>query len=122
MTVDGNQMQPTAYACKKDLSFEERIPVTELKHRTDGFLSDLTGALRHRGCKLIGHIKGLIHADDNGHLLFSITSFEDRASFKGNMLDGIVKATITVNVIVYGIDQADVEETFEKLFGNHFGS
>ena len=122
MTDNGNLMQPAAYACKEQLTFTEGIPANELKARTDDFLFELTGALKSAGCKLIGHVKGLIDAGDQGHFLFSVTTFEERAHGKGKMTDGTVRAELTMNVIVYGIEKTIVDEVFQNIFNKHFGS
>lgn len=121
MTDNGHLMQPAAYACKEHLTFAEGIPANELKARTDDFFFELTGALKGAGCKLIGHVKGLIYAGDKGHFLFSVTAFEERAHVKGKMTDGIVRAEWTMNVIVYGIEKTIIEEVFQNIFNKHFG-
>lgn len=69
---------------------------------------------------MIGHIKGLVDADEKGHLLFSITSFEEGARFKGEMAGGITEAVLTINVIVYGIEEEIVEKMLEEAFARQF--
>jgi hypothetical protein len=115
-----NQVLPAAYAHRENLTFEKIISEIELKAKTDSFLSELTKSLKRSGCKLIGHIKGLINADDNGHLMFSITSFTEDAHFKGGMVGGITRAILTINIIVYGIDRKIIETDYQKTFNKHF--
>ncbi len=122
MTDNGNRMHPTAYACKETLAFKDAVPASELRERIDRFLSELTGALEPCGCELVGHIKGLIDAGDKGHLLFSITSFEEGARIKGKMDGGISGAVLTMNAIVYGIEKAVIEEAFQNMLARHFRS
>jgi hypothetical protein len=69
---------------------------------------------------LVGHIKGMIDADEKGHLLFSITSFEEGARFKGEMVGRITEAVLTINVIMYGIEEESVEEVLKEAFNRHF--
>ena len=131
MTKDNEQLEHTAFAFKEDLIFNDALSAIELKSRADKFLSELTGELRNNGCKLIGHIKGLISADGaddvdgavdkKGHLMFSITSFVEGAHFKGEMSDEITKVLFTINVIVFGIDHSAVEGIVERVFSKHFG-
>lgn len=116
-----NQVLPTAYAHRENLLFEKIISEIELKAKIDGFLSEFTDALKRNGCKLIGHIKGLINADDKGHLMFSITSFTEKAHFKGEMVGGITRAILTMNIIVYGIEQKIIETEYQKALNKHFG-
>ncbi len=120
MLVDDDHAHPTACACKWQLRFDDAIPPTELNSRVERLLSELAGGLEKGGGRLIGHIKGLIDADEKGHLLFSITSFEEGARFKGEMVGGITEAALTINVIAYGIGEESVEELLEEAFTRHF--
>jgi len=120
MINNGSQLHPTAYACKKDLTFNRNLPAVELKSKTDRFLCEMIDELQRSGCKLVGHIKGLIDADVQGHFVFSITSFDEGIRFKGQMENGIKLAALTVNAIVYGIEYGMIETVFEKTFHKHF--
>ncbi|MBN2062025.1 MAG: hypothetical protein JW882_16570 [Deltaproteobacteria bacterium] len=91
-----------------------------MKTKTDMFLYELTEALRQNGCTLIGHIKGFVNAKDKGHLMFSITSFKEGPRFKGEITGTISSAILTVNIIVYGIGQKNIETIFKKAFDKHF--
>lgn len=131
MTKKNEELEPAALALKENLIFTDALSAIELKSRVDSFLMEMTGELKNKGCKLIGHIKGLISADgsesgDNainkkGHLMFSITSFDEMARFKGEIQDGITETAFKINVIVFGIDRSAVEKIFKKVFSNHFG-
>jgi len=128
MTNNKEQLEPTPFAIRENLIFTDALLEIELRSRVDKFLSELTGELKNNGCKLIGHIKGLISVDGvdgavnkKGHLMFSVTSFEEGARFKGEMPDGITKVVFTINVIVFGIAHNVVEKIFKKVFSNHFG-
>ena len=134
MTKDKDQLEPTAFALKENLIFDDAISAIELKSRVDIFLSELIDELKNNGCEMIGHIKGLIIVDGadgaesgddvvdkKGHIMFSITSFEEGARFKGDISDGITKMVFTINVIVFGMVDTVIEKIFKKLFSNHFG-
>jgi hypothetical protein len=120
MLAGDDQARPTACARKWHLRFDEAIPPIELKSRTAFLLSELAGGLEANGGRLIGHVKGLIDADEKGHLLFSLTSFEMGARFKGEIVGGVTEAVLTINLIVYGIDEKIVEEMLEEAFTRHF--
>lgn len=120
MLADDDHAHATACACRWRLSFDHAIPPIELNSRTALLLSELTGGLEKHGGGLIGHIKGLVDADEKGHLLFSITSFEEGARFKGEMAGGITEAVLTINVIVYGIEEEIVEKMLEEAFARQF--
>ena len=112
---------PAVFAHRADLAFDDAMRESELKARIDAFLSELTASLKHRGCALIGHIKGLVKAGENGHLVFSVTSFGEGARFQGRLRAGTSKALFTVNVIVYGVELHAVETVFRESFHRHFG-
>ena len=120
MLADDDHAHPTACACKWRLTFDDAIPAIDLSSRTARLLSELCGGLGQNGGRLVGHIKGMIDADEKGHLLFSITSFEEGARFKGEMVGRITEAVLTINVIMYGIEKESVEEVLEEAFNRHF--
>ena len=120
MLVDDDHAQPTACAYKRYLTFDHAIAATELGSRTALLLSEFTGRLAENADRLVGHIKGLIDTDDQGHLLFSITSFEEGPRFKGEMVGEVTEAVLTINVIVYGIEEQVVDKMLEEAFARHF--
>ena len=120
MLAGDDHAHPTACACRWQLTFDDAIPANELNSRVALLLSELTSGLQEDGGRLIGHIKGLVEADEKGHLLFSITSFEEAARFKGELVGEITEAALTINVIAYGIEEARVEEVLEGAFSRHF--
>jgi hypothetical protein len=120
MLADDDHAHPTACACRWQLTFDDAIPAIDLNSRTALLLSELSDGLEQNGGRLVGHIKGMIDAGEKGHLAFSITSFEKGARFKGELVGGITEATLTINVIAYGIEEARVEEVLEEAFNRHF--
>ncbi len=101
--------QPTAYALQSTLSLPGPLSETDLRKGVDAFLAELTRSLREQGCRLIGHIKGILEAGDKDHLFFSVTSFEQRTRFKGGLTGITEKLDLTLNVIVYGVGSGEVE-------------
>jgi hypothetical protein len=120
MLAGDDHAHPTACACKWHLRFDEAISPIELESRTGFLLSELAGGLEANGARLIGHVKGLIDADEKGHLLFSLTSFQEGARFKSEMVGGVTEAVLTINVIVYGIEEKIVEKMLHQAFIRHF--
>jgi hypothetical protein len=115
-----NQMHPTAFACKDNLTFSETLEEKKLEERIKIFLSELAKALKSSGCDLIGHIKGLVDVANKGHFVFSLTSFNEDVDFKGDMVAGIDEAIMTINIIVYGIDRKTIETEYQKTFNKYF--
>jgi len=122
MLIDDRHVHPTVYARELNITFNVEIQDGELRSRTEKFLTGLTRDLRDAGCRLIGHIKGLFAAHEKGYLMFSVTSFEEAAQFKGKLDAGITAAIMTVNVIVYGVGFAAVEDAFKKSFRKHLSA
>lgn len=120
MVTGHKHIKPTVFAVNEALCF--RVPLNEidLKETTGAFLLELAEALKSRGCTLIGHIKGLVASDEKGHLMFSLSSFGEKARFNGKLHHGIMKASFTINIIIYGVDAAIVDAVFHESFRRHF--
>lgn len=120
MSHVGHELHPTVCAQEVSLAFKVPLLADELRGRIDAFMSALTSSLQDDGCNLIGHIKGLLEVEGNKHLFFSVTSFEEKASYKGEPPHKISKAKFTINVIVYGVEQQTVERAVREGLNNHF--
>ena len=119
MSGVGHEVHPTVYAQEVNLTLKVPLSASELLDRIDAFVSELTCSLQGDGCKMIGHIKGLLEVEGNDHLLFSITSFEEKARYKGELTHEIAKAKLTINVIVYGVEQRSVERAVGEGLERH---
>ena len=113
--------QPTAYALQSTLSLPGPLSETDLRKGVDAFLAELTRSLREQGCRLVGHIKGILEAGDKGHLFFSVTSFEQRTRFKGGLTGIAEKLDFTLNVIVYGVGSERIERLVLEGLREHLG-
>ncbi len=111
---------PAALAVKAPLDLGGMVPGEELKAKISAFLSELARELEQSGCTLIGHIKGLVTSGERGHLMFSITSFQEKVRFKGNIVQATDSAELTLNVIVYGMETTAVEAVFQSTFDKYF--
>ena len=114
MTIRPMEAHPAAFSCKREIAFGREITESELEQGMTKCLTVLTTGLRDLGCRLIGHIKGLLDCGNSGHLMFSITSFDDDVHFKGGIKGGIRKAVLTINIIVYGIETSKIEILFNE--------
>ena len=86
----------------------------------EAFLDDLLEMLVRGGCKVVGHIKGMMTCGKDKPLFFSITSIENNLRFQGGPLGESDSFILTMNVIVSGIDENKLEETFSAALGRHF--
>jgi hypothetical protein len=120
MTGAGREEHPTACSMQIALEFDNRMRAIEIQTRMDAFLAGLTNFLRDSGCKLIGHIKGLLDAGERGQLFFSITSFDEGARYKGAIDGEIIRAELSINVIVYGVEQEPIEGAVKEQLARQF--
>ena len=70
---------------------------------------------------LIGHIKGMLDTKDNGHLFFSIISFDEKIGYKKKLFGKTEKTFLTINVIVYGLETNTIDKGVQKSLFRHFG-
>ena len=122
MSHAGHELHPSVCAQEVSLAFKIPLLTDELYGRIDAFMSALTSSLQNDGCKLIGHIKGLLEVEGNEHLFFSVTSFGEKVSYKGELPYEISKAKLTINVIVYGVEQENVEKAIREGLERHIMS
>lgn len=120
MNGAGREEHPTACSMQVILEFDNQIRAAEIQKSLDFFLTDLTRFLQENGCKLIGHIKGLLDARERGQLFFSITSFNENPRYKGEIGGKIPEATLSINAIVYGIGEEPVEREIQEQLKRQF--
>ena len=96
--------QPQVFAAAADLSFGAPAGRAEIEGIVRAFLDRLSPALAAAGCVLVGHIKGVVTGDGQNELQFSLTRLAGEPRFAGDLAGTVQRATITVNVIVFGVD------------------
>lgn len=113
--------QPAVYALQVDLRLADAAPQSaeELLGALRELLSGLLSSLRDGGCSLIGHVKGMVDAGDLGRAFFSVTSFRGAPSFNGGIDGPIARCRLTLNVIVFGIDEHSVEAAVREALSLH---
>lgn len=111
---------PAACSTQLTLEFGAPMQAAEIRKRLDALLSDLTGFLKDNGCWLVGHIKGLFDAGDSGQLFFSIISFTDGIQYKGELVSEVAEAKLSMNVIVYGVEEESIENKVQRLIKEQF--
>ena len=96
--------QPQVFAAAADLSLGAPAGRTEIEGIVRAFLDRLSPALGAAGCVLVGHIKGVVTGDGQNELQFSLTRLAGEPRFAGDLAGPLQRATVTVNVIVFGVD------------------
>lgn len=113
--------QPSVYALQADL---RRVAAAsqegeELVERLREFLHALLCALHDGGCSLIGHVKGMVDADDRGRVFFSVTSFRGPPHVTGAIGGSLGSCRLTLNVIVFGIEESAIEAAVRDAMRLH---
>lgn len=117
----GGDPPPTAYAKRGTLSLQEIGSEAALRTAVDAFVSELTRSLSERGCKLIGHIKGVFESGEKGQLFLSVTSFDQKARCKGKLTGSFEEIDFALNVIVYGVESEKIEPLVLEGLRRHLG-
>ena len=96
---------PQVFAAAADLSWSVPAGRTEIEEVVRAFLDRLSHALAAAGCVLVGHIKGVVTGDGQNELQFSLTRLAGEPRFAGDLAGPLQQATVTINVIVFGVDR-----------------
>ena len=81
-----------------------RTPISSSWPSRD-FFAALSGGLADAGCTLVGHIKGTLTAPGHGDLAFHATALAAEPALTGGVAGAGRDAVLTVNVIVFGVDE-----------------
>ena len=96
---------PAVFAARADVVFAPPARPDELELTVTGFFAALSPGLADAGCTLVGHIKGTLAALGHGDLAFHATALGVRPALTGGVDGEADDAVLTVNVIVFGVDE-----------------
>ena len=94
---------PAVFAARADVVFAAAARPDEAETAITRFLAALARGLAEAGCTLVGHIKGALVAPGHGDLSFHATSLTAAPRLTGGLAGDSVQATLTVNVIAFGV-------------------
>ena len=97
--------RPAVFAARASLVFDPPAHADLLEDAVTRFLAALSDGLVAAGCTLVGHIKGIVSAGGRGDLAFHATTLHSRPAITGGVAGTVTEATLTVNVIVFGVDE-----------------
>ena len=98
------EAQPEVFAASAELDFGAPVSQAAVEAAVAAFLKRLGGGLAAAGCVLVGHIKGVVTAEDGDELEFSLTRLDAGPRFGGRLGAAARRADLTLNVIVFGVD------------------
>jgi hypothetical protein len=103
-----HEAQPEVFAAAADLTFPSPLDPDQVEAAVRAFLGRLCPALAAAGCVLVGHIKGVVSGDGEDELEFSLTRLAGEPRFAGGLAGLLQRATVTVNVIVFGVPVSEL--------------
>ena len=92
------------FAARADVLFDPPAHADQLELAVTHFFAALSGGLADAGCTLVGHIKGTLAARGRGDLAFHATALAVPPALTGGVAGQVADAVLTVNVIVFGVD------------------
>ncbi len=92
----------------------------EAREALSAFLADLASRLEARGCKFVGHIKGMAVAPGSEPVWFSLTHLEGTPEFKGASWTGKGDWELSVSAILAGMSEEEIELTMRETMEAHF--
>ncbi|NLE21305.1 MAG: hypothetical protein GX624_00780 [Actinobacteria bacterium] len=96
---------PAVYAARAGLLFDPPARGDDVEQALRRFLAALSSALSAAGCTLVGHIKGGVNGAGGG-LAFHLTRLDAAPAIAGGHAGPVSDAELTLNVIVFGVDEA----------------
>jgi hypothetical protein len=96
---------PAVFAARADVVFDPPAHADQLDLVVTHFFAGLSGGLADAGCALVGHVKGTLAAPGHGDLAFHATALAVRPALTGGVAGQAADAVLTVNVIVFGMDE-----------------
>jgi hypothetical protein len=97
---------PAVFAARADVVFAPPARADQLELAVARFLAALSDGLAEADCTLVGHIKGTLAASGRGDLAFHATALGAAPALTGAVAGAAEEVTLTVNVIVFGVDEA----------------
>lgn len=97
--------RPAVYAARAVVAFDPPASADLAEAAVDRFLAALSSALAAAGCTLVGHIKGSLASPGHGDLAFHLTALTAQPALTGGHAGLVSAATLTLNVIVFGVDE-----------------
>ena len=96
---------PAVFAARADVVFAAPAHADQLEQVVSRFCAALSRGLADAGCSLVGHIKGTLAVSGHGDLAFHLTALAAEPALTGGVAGVAEGAVLTVNVIVFGVDE-----------------
>jgi hypothetical protein len=114
--------RPAVFAARAAVAFRPPVHADQLESVVTRFFGELADELAGAGCTLVGHIKGTVAAPGRGDLAFHATTLGARPAVTGGLAGLAADATLTVNVIVFGVDEQALPALVRKSWSTASGA
>jgi hypothetical protein len=113
---------PAVYAARAAVAFKPAVHADQLESVVTSFIEALSDGLADAGCILVGHIKGIVEASGRGDLAFHATTLGARPAVTGGLAGMAADAVLTVNVIVFGVDEQALPPVVHEAWSRASGA
>ena len=96
---------PAVFAARADVVFAAPAHADQMDQVVSRFCAALSRGLAGAGCSLVGHVKGTLTVSGHGDLAFHLTALAAEPALTGGVAGMAKRAVLTVNVIVFGVDE-----------------
>ena len=98
--------RPAVFAAGAEVAFAPPASARDVESAVIRFFAALDTGLVEAGCDLVGHIKGAIATPGGGDFTFHSTVLRARPRMTDGLAGSPIRvASLTVNVIVFGVDE-----------------
>jgi hypothetical protein len=118
---DHDGLQPTVFSLRTPLHFGAPLAPAQVRTALAAFCRALVDGLAARGCRLIGHVKGVLEAGASGTQFFNLTTFDAPPRFNGELAAAVASYELTINAIVFFVDRDAVEACVHDAIRDHLG-
>jgi len=102
---------------RKAVAPRSQVPLPDLVRE---YLIDYVKALEAAGCGMVGHIKGVMEDGESPPLFFSVTSLGGEPQLKGGPLARGRDLTLSMTVIVAGMETEELSRLLEVSLARSF--
>lgn len=113
---------PAVFAARADVVFDPPAHADQLELAVTHFFAALSGGLADAGCTLVGHMKGTLSGPGHGDLAFHATALTKRPTLTGGVAGQAAHAVLTLNVIVFGVDEEALPEIVTSAWSRATGA
>ncbi len=110
MDAEALQEGLLGYSARLEVAYNDPVQPGAFSGAMESMMAKIGHGCVDAGVTLIGHIKGMAEAGEQGFLAMSVTKNDASVNVKGGIEGVVSRVEITLNVIVYGLEEATVDD------------